>query len=116
TRFALKIMLTTGQRAGEVLSAKWSEFDLEGGWWTIPAEKAKNGLAHRVPLTAFAISLLNEISNDSEFLFPSPRGESHIEVNALAQAVRINLPTLGVPKFTPHDLRRTAASHMTGNG
>jgi integrase len=40
---ALKLVLATGQRPGEVMGARWEEFDLEGGWWTIPGERAKNG-------------------------------------------------------------------------
>jgi integrase len=46
----LKLALLTVQRRSEVLGIRWEELDLETGWWTIPAERAKNKLAHRVPL------------------------------------------------------------------
>jgi len=118
-RLALRFILVTGQRPGEVISAEWSEFDLAGGWWSIPAAKAKNGLAHRVPLSPLGLDLLAVIGNqagESMFLFPSPRQKQPIHINALAHALRRNSNTLGVDHFTPHDLRRTAASHMTSMG
>ncbi len=48
----------TAQRGGEVHGAAWAEFDLASGWWTIPAERSKNGLAHRVPLSPQAVRIL----------------------------------------------------------
>ncbi len=47
-----RIRLLTAQRGGEVHGAAWAEFDVTSGWWTIPAERSKNGLAHRVPLAS----------------------------------------------------------------
>ena len=116
-QLALRLILVTAQRPGEVLGAAWKEIDFKTGWWTIPAERSKNGLAHRVPLTALAHSLLSELNTKTRFLFPSPRNESEpIEVNALGHAVRRNLAAIGIEKFTPHDLRRTAATHIVSAG
>ncbi len=116
TRRALRLILVTAQRPGEVSGAELDEFDLKGGWWTIPAEKAKNGMTHRVPLSPLAQRLVRE--SEGPYLFPSPRGAGarHIEEHALATALRRNLETIGLDNLTPHDLRRTAASHMTGAG
>jgi len=61
TRLCLKFQLVTAQRKGEIILAEWSEFDLNNGWWTVPAEKAKNKLSHRVPLTLLALQLLEQI-------------------------------------------------------
>jgi hypothetical protein len=44
-----RLRLLTAQRGGEVHSMRWR--DIDGEWWTIPAEFAKNGLSHRVPLS-----------------------------------------------------------------
>lgn len=55
-----RLRLLTAQRGGEVHGAAWSEFDLTSGWWTIPAERSKNKLAHRVPLSPPALRLLKE--------------------------------------------------------
>ena len=49
------------------------------------------------------------------WLFPSPRGNAPIQVNALSRALRNN-NHFGLEKFTPHDLRRTAATVMASMG
>jgi len=118
-RMSLRMILVTGQRKGEVVSARWDEMDLAAGWWTIPGEKAKNGLPHRVPLSPFALELLKQIrklSSDSEFLFPSAHGNKAIRHDAVSKAVRRDESALNVEHFTPHDLRRTAASQMASAG
>ncbi|MBF0461552.1 MAG: tyrosine-type recombinase/integrase [Magnetococcales bacterium] len=119
SRLALKFLLMTAQRTDEVIEAPWSEFDLAGGWWTIPAERAKNKVSHRVPLSTGALALLARakgLAGDSPWVFPSPRTSTHMGDTALAHAVHRNLTALGIEDFHPHDLRRTAASLMTGSG
>ncbi len=119
TKLILKLQLVTGQRKGEIVSAAWEEIDLTDKWWTIPPEKAKNKLAHRVPLSPLAIQLLQaakNITSDSPWIFPSPQTDRHITPEAVDHALRRpGLEALGFT-FVPHDLRRTAASHMTGMG
>jgi integrase len=119
TKLALKLQLVTGQRKAEIVSAAWDEIDLTDRWWTIPPEKAKNKLAHRVPLSPLALELLQAAKNitiDSPWIFPSPQTNRHITPEALDHALRRpGLEALGFT-FVPHDLRRTAASHMTGMG
>jgi len=118
-KLALKFQLTTAQRKGEVAGAEWRDFDLKSTWWVVPGEKTKNAMPHRVPLSPLALGLLGEIkalSNGSPFLFPSPRNGRHITGPAIDHAVRVNHDVFGIEHFTPHDLRRTAASLMTGAG
>jgi integrase len=119
TKLALKLQLVTAQRKAEIVSAAWQEIDFTDKWWTIPPEKAKNKLAHRVPLSPLALELLQaakKISGDSPWLFPSPQTDRHITPEAVDHALRrAGLEALGFT-FVPHDLRRTAASHMTGMG
>jgi len=70
----LKLLITTGQRRGEVAGASWAEFDLEKKIWVIPGERTKNGFSHRVPLTGLTLKLLDEVqalSPDSLYLFLS---------------------------------------------
>ena len=55
-------------------------------------------------------------ANGSPWLFPSPRQGKHRSVEALDRYLREALPHLGIQDFRAHDLRRTAASHMTGAG
>ena len=119
TALALKLQLITSQRKGEVAGAEWKDFDLKNSWWTIPAEKAKNGFPHRVPLSSLAMEILGELgqmTGDSEWLFPSPRDRQHIAETSIDHAVRINADHFKIAHFVPHDLRRTAASMMTGSG
>jgi integrase len=118
-RLALKLQLVTGQRKGEVIGAQWSEFDLSERVWTIPAEKAKNGMPHRVPLSPLALAVLAEIeatAGKRQWLFPSPRAGRPISGPAVDHAMRNNRDLLDTGDATPHDLRRTAASHMTSIG
>jgi integrase len=112
-----RLRLLTAQRGGEVLGATWAEMDLRTGWWTIPAERSKNGLAHRVPLSAPAVKVLKalgSVTGDSQWVFPSPKKEDASIAHAQKAIERV-VERSGVD-FRGHDLRRTAASLMVGAG
>ena len=118
TKLVLKLQLASAQRKGEIISAEWSELNLNTGWWTIPALKAKNNQTHRVPLSSLAIELLGEIkqlSGDSRFLFPAKLKDTHITGSSIDHAVR-RCNFNGVKPWTPHDCRRTTASYITSMG
>ncbi|HAT7072030.1 TPA: tyrosine-type recombinase/integrase [Legionella pneumophila] len=118
TKLVLKLQLVLGQRKGEIISAEWSEISLMDGWWTIPAKKAKNGQAHRVPLSSLAKKLLEEIkqlNGDCRFLFPAKFKDTYITGTSIDHAVRRS-SFAGIKAWTPHDLRRTVASHITSLG
>lgn len=120
-RLALKLQLVTAQRRGEIAIAERTEFDLECGWWTIPAEHAKNGNTHRVPLTETAVALVNELfelGGDSVYLLPTPKRKEDqpITPRALSRAIRNNRALFPGAPFGPHDLRRTAATFMAAAG
>lgn len=117
TRKALKLTLATTQRRAEVAQAARSEFDLDERLWTIPAERSKNGKAHRVPLSDLAMQIIKEaleLAGDSPYLFPSPHGggKEPVDSGALTRAVARLRQCTNIPHFTVHDLRRTAASNM----
>ncbi len=115
-RLALKLQLVTAQRKGEIVCAAQDEFDLEEGMWIVPAARAKNGLAHSVPLSDMALNLVQDAikaAGDSEWLFPSPTGDGPVGAGSVNHALTKALPIIGLENFTPHDLRRTAASVMT---
>jgi integrase len=150
-RNALKLVLITAQRPGEVIRIHTDE--INDGWWTIPAERSKNGKAHRVPLTGLALDIIKqsterikterELPADKEysgFVFPCPHLNKieSIDRHALSVSTARNLkwplidgkgkPVLdkdgkkvtenrfGIAHFTPHDLRRTAATFMAQSG
>ena len=118
TKLALKLQLVTAQRKGEIVSLEWSEIDTTTRWWSIPASKAKNSHPNRVYLSDLAMALLDRvkaISGDSKWAFPAPGSASHVTPSSLSRA--LNRSTFEeLEHFTPHDLRRTAATHMTGIG
>jgi len=118
-RLCLQLMLATAQRRREVVTAKWADFDLTSGWWTIPEEIAKNNLPHRVPLSPLACRLLKVAKKDADdtvYVFPNPGGTVPIRDDVVSKAVRRNESVFGLDHFTPHDLRRTAASQMASMG
>jgi|SRR5579883_59262 len=121
---AMKLRLITAQRGGEVISMAWSEVDFASRWWTIPAEKSKNGLSHRVWLSAPALRILRELEkkrdqNDrlkkSPLIFPNPRDGSQ-PMRELQKCIQRIRAFSQVEDFNGHDLRRTAASMMTSVG
>jgi integrase len=118
-KLALRFILVTAQRKGEVAGARWDEIDEDARVWTISAERSKNGLAHRVPLSDLAVRLLDnarELAGKSAFVFPSAIGTRPIAAGALNKAVHRTRERFGILAFTPHDLRRTAATQMASMG
>ena len=118
-----KLRLITAQRGGEVFSVEWKELDLEKAWWTIPGKKSKNGLAHRVPLSSAAVRIFQDLRErqlqsksrkKSAWVFPARRGRGHL--GTVQKAVERIRERTKCHDFTAHDLRRTAASMMTGMG
>lgn len=75
TAHALRLLILTATRPGEVRGARWAEFHPGEALWIIPAERMKMGQEHRVPLSRQALAVLETmkpISGDSELVFPSP--------------------------------------------
>ncbi|MBN1567415.1 MAG: tyrosine-type recombinase/integrase [Acidobacteria bacterium] len=119
-----RLRLLTAQRGAEVHALRWK--DIDGEWWTIPAEFSKNRLSHRVPLSPQAMRILEQVRKiteeqdkkfgrqPSEWVFPNPiRRKDHIsECQKLARRVR----TESQIDFKAHDFRRTAASMMAKMG
>jgi integrase len=66
---AIKLLMLTGARKNEVLSATWDMFDLENGIWTKPSAHTKQRKLHRVPLSAPALKLLIDIKQKAEVDF-----------------------------------------------
>jgi len=116
-QLALRLALITAQRIGEVAGIAKSELDLESSMplWNLPADRSKNREGHRIPLSPFAVELIKEawaLSEDSDYLFPSPKGVTAIGSHAATKAMMRARPVLGLDDFRVHDLRRTAATGM----
>lgn len=70
----LTYVILTACRSGEARSMRWSEVDLKSEIWTIPADKMKTGVLHRVPLSKQAIAILEKMKGlHRDLVFPSPR-------------------------------------------
>jgi len=125
--YALKCITLTGCRPIEVTGAQWQEFDFDKMIWTIPAERVKQNKdgerTHKVPITQNMVILLDELRAafgylNSKYVFPSTAtnksgaGEQPIDRHSLSRSISRKLEQLGVPKFVPHDLRRTVATRL----
>ena len=125
TSIAFRVLLLTMTRRAEVAEMRADEVDLDRATWLIPGERTKNGRPHLVPLAEPTVALINEAMqlaaeraktqnlDRARFVFPSPWDvQKSITPGALSHALRDVRLALNLPRFTPHDLRRTAATLM----
>jgi integrase len=110
---ALLLIIYTGARKSEVLSANWQQFDLEHGIWTKPAHSTKQHVSEQTPLSDAAITLLQCIPHQGKYLFPGKFGDHLTDVKNLWEEVRREVK---IPECRIHDLRHTFASHLVTNG
>lgn len=126
TRLALKFELATMLRSAELLGTQRSELiDLDGEQprLDVPLKRVKKRRGIQQPLSSLAVEILNEAlkGNNKDFVFASPLDNKPMHRKAMADALRgdkrkgkVRTPgicqLLGLKPFTPHDLRRTAAS------
>jgi len=128
---ALRLLLFTGSRAGEVLKAAWEQFDLERGVWTKPSHNTKQKKVEHVPLSADILELLNTMKPQASGpLFPGVKGGARTTLRRpWVQACKaVGLVTTKevegkrgpITKYRPtvriHDLRHSFASHLVSNG
>lgn len=120
---AVKLLLATCTRIGELTRAEWSHIDFERKEWTIPAEHAKNGKQFVIPLTnqtAGWFMELKRLAFNSKYVLPirirqhGREGDAPMEATSLNAAINRMCEPLGdkCRRFTPHDLRSTARSHL----
>ena len=116
---AIKLLVWTGARRGEVLGARWSEFDLKHGFWMRPAERLKQKKTSTIPLNDLALELLRGMhasNGKSEWLFPSPRKKVVGPQHTLQTFWRDACKRAGIEKLRLHDLRHVFASVMLEQG
>jgi integrase len=119
---ALKMILLTGQRPGEVAHLR-HEHIVDGGWWEMPGKPVpaagwpgtKNGQSHRVWLPGPARALIEELGDEpGGFVFAGARpGRSIGKPDAAMRAV---CKAIGADRATPHDLRRTHGTTIAALG
>jgi integrase len=123
----IKLLLALGVRKGELLSAKWSEFDLDGATdlgpvWRLPAKRTKTAASLSIPLAPAVVEwlkALREVACGSEFVLPKRRRDRR------QRALHVGIDTLNaalagvdhaLDEFTIHDLRRTMRTHLSSLG
>ena len=112
-----KLILLTACRPGEALGLRWEEISEDGTVWTLPEERSKNGMAHRMFLTPAAREILDrrrQAAGASPYVFTSDstQGEPLRFLWKHNAAVREDVGF----SFNPHDLRRTASTHLARLG
>lgn len=106
---AVRFCCLTAAPSGEVRSAVWSEIDIAAQIWTIPDHKMKAGRQHRVPLSADAMAILQEMKplrdlSAGDLVFPGHKRGKPLSDVALSKALHLAAKTKDV---TVHGLRST---------
>ncbi|WP_428422837.1 tyrosine-type recombinase/integrase [Methylibium sp.] len=127
---AVWLLLALCVRKMELLSSKWSEFDLDNGVWLLRPSRTKMKSAIDIPLAPSVVEWLKELkvfACGSDHLFPArrlihmkagvPRKNrfEHVSPDTLNVALK-RLPLDDIEHFTVHDMRRTARTHMAALG
>jgi integrase len=124
-RYALLFVLVTMQRGQDVRGLKWSDIDFKEKIWKVP--QPKNKRPWQIPLNDLAIEILEKVkpyTGETEGPFAMTRARAPSEglkfkpmkQKTLSDNIDYYYESWGVAKFTPHDLRRTAATGITTLG
>jgi integrase len=107
----IRLCLVTAQRIGEVTGLTSGEIDLPSRAWRLPGNRSKNKHPHTIPLSDLALSIIGEAHARAggQKLFA-------ITPNEVARTVKDAQGAIGVSKWVPHDLRRTALTGMAALG
>ena len=117
-----KLAVLLGQRREEVAGLRWSELDSDLAVWTLPRERAKNGVEHVVPLSPWARSILAGLPRfaGSDFAFTTTGRSSISGFSKAKTALDAEITKLNdgdpIPPWRLHDLRRSMASTMARLG
>jgi integrase len=105
----LEFIILTAARSGEARGARWEEIDLDKQVWTVPGERMKRGLAHRVPLSDEAVIVLRKVEGlDGDLVFPSAqRDKSGGSKPQSVMVFKALTKRMGRDGFTTHGFRST---------
>lgn len=117
TRDAIRLLVLTAVRPGELRAAQWSEFDLDGDTWTIPASRMKARRQHLVPLPHQAVKILRqlqEITGKYPLLFPGQqKADRPMSENTINKALRL----MGYAgRQTGHGFRHLLSTELNERG
>jgi integrase len=109
----VRLLMLTGCRRAEIAGMRWTEFDFDGGTWTLPAVRSKNGKAHTLPLTPTMMEIIDSIPHREgvDLLFGRKHGFTGWSIGK-----RDLDEKLGLSAWVHHDIRRTVATRMNDIG
>jgi integrase len=112
---AIRFLLLTGARKGEVLKAQWDQVDFEQEAWIKPSSHTKQRRLHRVPLSKGAMDVLRRAQAISQgpIVFPGPTGKSLNDIRKVFGAI---CEEAGITELRLHDLRHSFASALVSRG
>ena len=115
---AVRLQLLTGARLGEVLKARWSDFDLDRGVWTKPSHHTKQKRTEHIPLSGPTLTLLTDMRekadpNEANILPGNASGRPLQDIKKFWKAVT---EQAGIADYRLHDNRHTHASHLVSSG
>ena len=123
--YALELLLLTLARKGELMAARWRDVDLERQVWEVPAEISKSGRPHVVYLSPRALHIFHVLASvacSGPLLPPagwyvfSAQNSNTQPMNEAVLNKAIARVRWGMPRFTPHDLRRTGSTLLNEKG
>lgn len=114
TKNAIKIILYTGIRTGELRLATWSEIDYQNSQWTIPKENTKQGEIMRIHLAEPVKAMFQELqaTSKSKYVLSVKDGEP-LSPKALPRAINRIQERVGIEHWTAHDLRRSFCTQLS---
>jgi integrase len=113
-KLALHLLILCMVRKGELIEAKWDEFDLDKAEWSIPGDRMKKDKPHLVPLSPQAVAMFEELkglASGSDWVFPS-RGSLTKPISHSTLNVAVRTLEHDVRDFVIHDFRRTASTQL----
>ncbi|EKS6643090.1 tyrosine-type recombinase/integrase [Enterobacter kobei] len=116
-KLAMKLLILTGTRPGELRKAEWSEFDFENNIWSVPEERMKMRRPHVVPLSRQALAILTELKTMTtgyQYVFPG-RLEKVKPISDMSLNVLIRRIGYG-GRATGHGFRHTMSTILHEQG
>lgn len=117
----VKLLLVLAVRKMELMGARWEEFDLDAAVWYLPAERTKTSVAVDIPLPSPAVEWLRDLkrlAGISAWVLPARKMQNRMIPHVCESTLPVALAKVkhGLPRFTVHDFRRTARTHLSALG
>jgi len=118
---SIKLLLALAVRKGELIGARWVEFDLDAGVWNLPAARTKTGAAVSIPLSDAVVDWfkkLKRLSCASDYVLPARKMQDRMIPHIAESTLGVALAKVdhGLEPFTIHDMRRTAKTLIASLG